>query len=361
MYDHIQTLLQATLNARTQDQAKAHQGVVDAQTAVTNAQNALNTADSSLAAARNAALPAQSALNWAQSDQAAKQQAANSASAALAAWAQEEPDPFIGGDFLVAMLPPGGGGGKPRPNPAYAVWRRKYNVLKAASAGADDALAAANGNVANAQNALNVANNQVAVQQNAVVARTQELAAANSRVATASAAEQTALAAIAAAQAQVTALDQRAARLVAAPLDRPGVTAMAEEEQAEVSRLRALRAAARSSRYAATTNRSALLTAHDRAMAGLPNLSTDLHGWSDAAYSDPPNVGGMLDTLLATASGQAASTPRTDDIAGQVAQLQSAVSRLQTTVSAAARDRDAKYATLQTARATVAQVNEDQP
>jgi hypothetical protein len=96
-------------------------------------------------------------------------------------------------------------------------------------------------------------------------------------------------------------------------------------------------------------------------MAALSKLATALHTWSDATYTDPPAVATMLDATLGTAGGQAASSPRNDDLAGLTAQVQAALARLQTTVNAAVNDRDVKYQTLQAARDAVAQVVADQP
>jgi hypothetical protein len=125
--------------------------------------------------------------------------------------------------------------------------------------------------------------------------------------------------------------------------------------------LRALRATARANRYAASTSRSALLAGHSGSVAGLVPISAALRGWADAAYPDPPNVASMLDAAVAAASGQAATNPRNDDVAGVTAQVQAALARLQSTVDAAVRDRDAKYQTLQAARDAVDSVVADQP
>ena len=369
MYDYARSGLQATLAARQQAQTTAHQAVLAGQTVVANATNNLAAANNVLSVARSAVPPAQSNLTAAQANAAQAAQAAANAQAAVTAWEQEMPEPYLGtfaatdvGDLPTTLrdraLP---GGGYPRPNPEYAVWLKQYNVLKAARDAANNAKNAADANVVAAQTALNNANQQVAVAQNAVVARTQELASANAQLVAAQNAEQAAAAATAAAQAQIVALDARAARVTAVPLDRAGLTALAEEEQAEVSRLRALRATARANRYAATTSRSALLAGHSGSVAGLVPISAALRAWTDAAYPDPPNVAAMLDTAVAAASGQAATSPRNDDVAGVTAQVQAALARLQTTVDAAVRDRDAKYQTLQAARDAVASVVADQP
>jgi hypothetical protein len=369
LYDYARAGLQATLAARQQAQATAHQAVLAAQSVVATATNNLAAANNVLSVARSAVPPAQSSLAAAQANAAQAAQAAASAQAAVTAWEQEMPEPYLG-TFAAPdtseiprtlrdrALP---GGGYPRPNPEYAVWLKQYNVLKAQRDAAVSARNAANANVAAAQTALGNANQQVAVAQNAVVARTQELAAANSQLAAAQGAEQGAASATAAAQAQIVALEARAARVVAVPLDRAGLTALAEEEQAELSRLRVLRATARANRQAASTSRSALLSGHGGSVAGLVPVAAALRGWTDAAYPDPPNVASMLDAAVAAASGQAASSPRNDDVAGVTAQVQAALARLQTTVDAAVRDRDAKYQALQAARDAVASVVADQP
>ena len=369
MYDYARSGLQATLAARQQAQVTAHQAVLAAQSVVGTATNNLAAANNVLSVARSAVPPAQSNLAAAQANAAQAAQAAANAQAAVTAWEQQMPEPYLG-TFAATdtserpttlpdrALP---GGGYPRPNPEYAVWLKQYNVLKAARDSANNARNAANANVATAQTALNNANQQVAVAQNAVVARTQELASANASLTTAQNGEQGAASATAAAQAQIAALDARAARVLALPLDRPGLTAIAEEEQAEVSRLRALRATARANRQSASASRSALLAGHSGSVAALVPISSALRGWVDAAYPDPPNVASMIDVAIATASGQAASNPRNDDVAGVTAQVQAALARLQTTVDAAVRDRDAKYQTLQAARDAVASVVADQP
>ena len=370
MYDYTRSGLQANLATRQQAQTTAHQTVVAAQGTVGTATNNLAAANNVLNVARAAVPPAQSNLAAAQASAAQAAQAAANAQAAVVAWEQQMPEPYIGGETPFAaldrplesgpsrQLP---GGGYPRPNPEYATWLEQYNVLKAARTSANSALATANANVATAQTALNNANNQVTAAQNAVTARTQELAAANAQLSSAQSAEQAAIAAVAAVQAQIAALDARAARVVAVPLDRVGITALAEEEQAEVSRLRPLRATARANRQTATTTRGALLSGHDGSVAGLVPLSAALRSWVDATYPDPPNVATMIDSVVATASGQAASSPRNDDLAGLTTQVQAALTRLQATVDAAVRDRDAKYQTLQAARDAVAAVVADQP
>ncbi|GAB3061320.1 hypothetical protein GCM10027053_24500 [Intrasporangium mesophilum] len=373
MYDYARSGLQATLAARQQAQSAAHQTVLTAQGTVSTANNNLAAANNVLNVARAGVPPAQSNLTAAQANAAQAAQTAANAQAAVVAWEAQMPDPYIGGETPFAPnLPLSGsaerdpsralpGGGYPRPNPAYATWLQQYNVLKAARDSANAALATANNNVAAAQSALNSANNQVTAAQNAVTARTQELAAANAQLTSAQNAESAAAAAVTAVQAQIAALDARAARFVAVPLDRTGITALADEEQAEVSRLRPLRATARANRLTANTTRATLLAAHDASIASLVPLSTALRSWVDATYPDPPNVATMLDAVVASATGQAASNPRNDDLAALTSQAQAALTRLQTTVDAAVRDRDAKYQTLQAARDAVASVVADQP
>jgi hypothetical protein len=370
LYDYARSGLQSTLAARQQAQVSAHQSVLTAQGVVATATNNLAAANNVLSVARAAVPPAQSNLSAAQASAAQAAQAAANAQAAVTAWEQQMPEPYL--DTFAVGAPverPAGtapdrqlpGGGYPRPNPEYATWLKQYNILIAARNAANTALANANATVATAQTALNNANQQVASAQNAVVARTQELSSANAQLNQAQLAEQAAASSVSTVQAQIAALDARAARVVAEPLDRAGITALAEEEQAEISRLRAVRATARANRQAAVTSRSALLAGHDASVAALVPLSTALRGWVDATYPDPPNVAAMLDTAIGTASGQAASYPRNDDLAGITAQVQAALARLQTTVDTAVRDRDAKYQTLQAARDAVAAVVADQP
>jgi chromosome segregation ATPase len=365
VYDYLRSQLQATLAGRQQAQAAAHQAVVAAQGTVATSTSNLSTATNTLNSARAAVVPAQSQLSVAQAAQAQRAQAAANAQAALNAWEEQEPEQYLGGAALAArrddratMLP---GGGYPRPNPAYAAWLRQYNVLKAARDAANTQLAAANTAVSNAQGAVNSANAQVASAQNAVTARTQELAAANQALTTSQSTEASAAVAVTAAQASLSSLDARAARLTATPLDRAGVSAMADEEQAEVSRLRTVRKATRTSRHTAAQTRARLLTEHDGSIAALKTLADALHGWSDATYPDPPAVGTLLDAVVGSATAQAAANPRVDDLASMTTQVQAALARFQATVDAANRDRDAKAAALQAAQVAVTQVLADAP
>lgn len=362
MYEHVRTALQGTLQGRQRDQAAAHQATLAAQAAITSAQQGLAAANNALSSALQSATTAQNTLGGARSDQQAKQAALASAQAAVTAWMAQEPDPFL--DFLRPTLGPiggGGGGGGQRPNPAHARWLLQLHVLQSAVTAAQNALNAAAASLASATSAVAAANAQVNARRADVVAWTQDLARAQAAAATAAAAENAAGTAVQAVRDQLGALDARAARLLAQPLDRPGLTAMSDEEQAEVSRLRAQRATTRADRFAVSGWRGGILAAHDATIDSLPPISAALHTWNDPAYPDPPGVATQLDALVATARQQRGATTRTDDLADLTAELQRVVGRLQTTVGVATSDRDAKYASLQQAIATVKQVNADAP
>jgi hypothetical protein len=365
LYEHIRAGYQAALAAREQELAAAQQALGAARATVTAATANLSAANAALSSARSAVPPAQAALNAARADADQKAQAASRAQAAVTSWEAQEPEPYIGGEPMglrsrtTSMLP---GGGLPRrPNPAHVTWARQYAVLKAARDAANTALAAARTAVGPAQANLATANQHLTAAQATATTRAQELSAANTALARAQGSATSAAAAIDSARGQIAELDARVARLLAEPLDRAGLTTMADQEQAEVARLRRVRAQARHDRYAAATSRAALLTDHDGSVAAIAPLAAALRGWADAAYPDPPQVAAALEALAANAASQATATTRADDLAALTAQVRAALERLQRTVDAAGHDRDAKYQTLQAARESVAKVVAEQP
>ncbi|MDM7853878.1 hypothetical protein [Cellulomonas alba] len=371
MYDHLRAALQATLSVRQQQQAAAQQNVSNAQATITGATQALAAATASLQSSQSAQANAQAAVNAALATQQQRQQAVDQAQSAVSSWLAQEPPLTIGGDSFAAGerttaragLRAGDGDPipRPRPNPEHATWLVTYNQLKAALAGAQSALSAAQSVTAQAQASLGSANAAVSSAQAVVAARTQDVAVANAALRAAQGAVQAAATAVAEVQGQVAALDARAALLVAEPLDRPGIVAAADAEQAEVSRLRGVRAQARQSRFAAVGSRVTLLAAHDQSVAGLPSVATALKGWSDATLPDPATVGVLVDQVVASAAAQRATAPRHDDIAGLVAQLDAAIARLGTSVAAAVADTNAKRAALDAARDDVETVNGEAP
>jgi hypothetical protein len=361
VYDHLRAGYQALLAAKTQEQAAAQQRVAAARTAVNTANANLATANTAQAGARAALPAAQHSVDTAQRDVTLKSQAVASAQAAVTDWEGQEPDPYLGGAPIgrrETMLP---GGGYQRPNPAHTIWQRKLTTLRAALATANTALATANATLGTARANLATANQRVASAQASVDARTRDVGVAPAAVTGAQAAVDAAAATVTTIRAQIAALDARTARLQAAPLDREDLSRLAEEEQAEVTRLRRVRHDVRQDRHAASTDRARLLHDHDAAVASLVPLAAALRGWSGAAYTEPPQAAAVLDSLVAAAAAQAASTPRHDDLTALTGQVQAALRRLQTGVDAATTDRDDKLRTLQDARDAVAQALAEQP
>lgn len=359
MFDHIRTGLESDLQQCIQQQSQSQQAATNAQSQIVAAQGALDAANRALTAAQQAVAGAQGSLNAANSNRQAKQAALATAQAAVTAWMEQEPDPFLG--FLRPRVPPDGGGGGGRPNPAHITWLRQLNILKAAVVAAQKVLDSAVAVVASATAALNNANAQRDARRWDVAARTNDVAQRRAMAAMATSAEIAAAAAVAAVRAKMAALDARAAALVAEPMNRPSITAMADEEQAEVNRLRTLRAKTRADRFAASRQRLAILNAHDALIESLTPQAASIHGWSDSAYPDPPGVATAIDALVIEARRQRGATPRVDDLAGLANQAQRVLARFQTTVDSVIRDCAAKNKALQDAIDTVRKVNLDSP
>lgn len=343
MFEHERAALAAQRQGYLDAQATAQQERVAAENALGAAQQAAAAAQQAVDAAFGVAQAAQGRLDAARADQQAKQGAVNAAQADLAAWAASEPVPDV--------FPNG------KPNPKHAAWALKERPLRQALADAKAALDAANAQVAAASGPVNDANAQLAARRNDLAARQQDVARLQQAIVAANA--KSAAAAVAAARVddQVTALDQRAARANAQPLDRADLTSFADEEQDVVSRLRRTRAATRNERYANTTARSALLTGHDADIEALHALADTMR----TSGLDLTGVVAQLDSIVTTARNQRAAGNRADDLAGLAGQVRQALGALAASAEAAARDRDVKKTALDAAIVEVTEVQRAAP
>ena len=334
MYEHIKAQLQQRIDAQQPAIAQAQAIEQTWRANVDAAATTLTTAQNNAAGAQQALDALNAAVAAAQERVDAADPHLQKADQAVADWAATEPD---------TELPDG------RPNPQWGAWHRKLLALQ-------DRADAARADLAAAQGALRDA----AAQRDQGAAA---LAAAHARVADAQVAladSQDGLATagqdLAAQQAFVQSLvgegprlDARAARILAQPLDRDDVNALADDELAEALALRSQRQQLRQERVNIVAQRATTLAAYDATADDLAVVAASINGWPDAGlHPDLAAITGGLDAL-ADGSRTQRSRPadtRTDDLHAATATLNDLVSRMQTIVDAATVERDAASAAL---------------
>jgi hypothetical protein len=346
VYDHIRARLQSTLQARQADGAAAAASTAAAQAALDAATAAIAAAQAALAAATQVLAAAHNSLAAANASVQARTTAVASAQSDVDDWMAEEHD------FPSDPGHPG------HPNPG---WAKRMAELQRILATARQALVAAQAAAANAGAAVGSAAAAVLARQNDLAVHQAELAAAQARLVAAQAAATAAAAGIADAQAALATLDERAARVLATPLDADDLAAFADEEQVDVSRLRQQRAVTRATRHTVSVQRDGILADHDAGIEALAALASAMHQWTDSTIPDPPQLAGSLDAIVTSARTQRGAMPRADDLAGLTTPVQAVLDRLQADVAQATARSNQAAAALQAAIAAVDTVNQEAP
>ena len=258
-----------------------------------------------------------------------------------------------------------------KPNPRYPGWARQLALARQALTSAQAAVNAATAAVGQAVQQRDAAAGAAAsaaagvgAAQNQLAARLASVDAAGTAVTAAQAAESLAQQQIEAAQAAVTALDIRAARLLAEPLDRADLEAAADAEYAELADRRADRYSLMSNRATRSGDRGALLATNDVAVAGLIPARDAIAGWADAGrFGTLASARASIDGILAAAQVQQGrpATERTDDLGSAQTALAQAVAFVQAAINQATAERNQAQNTLTSAANALAEHQSEQP
>jgi hypothetical protein len=149
---------------------------------------------------------------------------------------------------------------------------------------------------------------------------------------------------VGAADTGIAALDARAARLVADPLDRADLQVAADAELAAALDYRRQRFGLLQRRAAARAARAAQLAAADATADSLAGLPAEILGWPDLGrFAELSTVAAVLADLVATSRARRSIPPdgRDDDLAAVTARLAGLARLLAGVVGRAASERDA--------------------
>lgn len=306
---------QAELSARQAEVARQAARVTPAQAELAEAKGKSQTAQSQLVTAQ--ALVAQR-----EQDQATKQAARDAAVRAAIRHAAQEPKEVRGN-------PPVG----------WDAWKKEQDRLDTIAANAETQLAAATTALKQAlpprdaaAESARLAVGAVSAAQNALWAAEAALTLARTRVDAATAAvavaEQHADQDTVRLTGQINALDDREARLLAAPLDDPtvrvDVQGALDAEIAELTGWRHERYGQYGIRACAHSDRAAALARQDAVADGVSELSAAIRGWPELGrYPTLPGVVNALDAVVASSRAQRAlpAVDRTDDVRGAATSL----------------------------------------
>jgi hypothetical protein len=163
-------------------------------------------------------------------------------------------------------------------------------------------------------------------------------------------------------QAEVAALDTRADRIHAEPLDRPGLEQIADEELAASLRSRSDRHAEWTRRLALNNQRLARLGEHDSTADDLAAVAAAMRAWPDAgAFPTMAAAAEAIEGVVADSRAQRTRQPRTDDLHAATSALAGALQQLQTAASAATTARDGWARALEADAQALRDINDQAP
>jgi hypothetical protein len=363
VFEHVRTNLQAQIvTAQTGvQQALAAQNTaaqaVDQQTRlIAPLQQAVLQAQSTLQQASANRDAAQATVDQCQQNRDAAQAARDQAAAAITAHLDDEPDETTGTG---------------KPNPAYGAWVQEQKQLQTALNQAQAALNTSNSALVSAQHNRDAASNGVATATHGVVNAQHQVDLANADLGVKQRAYAAAQAAVGAAQqvvanlnAQGSALDARAARLLATPLNRADLEQAADAELddllARLGRRHDL-LVARDNLY---SDRVATLTVQDTTVDAADALRREIGGWSEMTrYPSLGSTTTSLNSAVTDSRAQRVRPPRqrADDLAVATSQLGAALAALLTAVQQATAECDTAAAALTQAAQDLANHEQAQP
>lgn len=349
MFDRIRQQLQRRIGAKQQVLAQALATRDAAQARLDGAQAALGSAQSGLEHAQAVLAQAHAAAATAAADREAAQAARDAAEEALTLWRDGEPE---------NPLPNG------KPNPAWRTWVRRLHELELDVDRKQQALANATNALVAANATRDAAAAQVVTAEGGVAGARAVVAAANDQLAatlTAVTAAQAELVTVSALPAQ---LDERAARILAEPLDVEDLEQASDRELSEALARQHDRHDLLVHRLETMHGRGATLAGHDATADDLATLAGTIRSWPGTG-SDPElnAVAAALDGVAAESRAQR-TTPapwRTDDLAAVAAVLAAQAARIGNLLAAATAERDAAGVALQGDADTLATINAKAP
>lgn len=363
MFEHVRRDLEAAVHRAEAMLTAAEQGLAPLQALASQQRIARTAAEAAIAPAQQQAQSAAADRDAAQATVDQRRSARDTAAGTLQqarrdrnTIADQEPD---------NPLPSG------KPNPAWPAWRARMRQADQRVQAAEQALAATESDLSAAVRAWDA----VAVAAAQAAAR---LAEAQAMSASALADLEAAHAALHAAEqglsaqrqevdrarAAVQALDARAARLVATPLDRAVLEPLADEEYAALAELRRQRAGLLTDRVARLADKRVRLSTLDSSAAGLAPLREAIAGWPDAGrFPSLGTANAALGSVLDAVQQQRANPPerRSDDFGAILARLDEAAAALQAAVTQAGMERDQAAAQLTAVAQALADHQNEQP
>lgn len=356
MFDHLRADLTAQL-------AQARTATEQATNALAQANAAATAASASLQNATQALAQAQGAAAAAASDLTAKQAAANQAQQQRDAAQQE----LTEAQAALELLLDSGDRQIGKPSPGHPVTpvdpgelqqaRKRVTEAKAALAAAVTTLQQAQAALGAASAAANAANAARDAAQHARDTAAAALAAAQARIPVLTSARDQSAQTETTLTAQLGALDQRAARLLADPLNRPDVQQAADSELSSLLALRGQRLDLYRQRFTAANQRAAALTSQDGTADRLQTLASLIRAWPDVGRY--PQLTGVLSAIdgIVSASQSQRQRPahnRTDDLAGAQATLSAQLAQLNAASQQAAGEQAAAATALSNAAKALA-------